>query len=97
VAARQKKRLEWSRRSAQDLLNIEAYIAVDNQPAADAVIAHVRERALLLETDSLLGKRRLASPHRELVLSRFPYTIIYRVRGSQVFISRVLHQRRQFP
>jgi plasmid stabilization system protein ParE len=79
------------------LLNIEAYVAVDNQSAADEVIDHLRERALLLEIEPLLGKQRVASPHRELVLTRYPYTIIYRTRGSRVIISRVLHQRRKFP
>ena len=44
----------------------------------------------MLEADPLLGKRRLASPHRELVLSRYPFTIIYRVRGRRVLISRIL-------
>jgi toxin ParE1/3/4 len=97
VSARRKKQLEWSKRSAQDLLSIEDYIAQDNQSAADTVIAHITERALLLESDPLLGKRRLASPHRELVLSRFPFTIVYRLRGNRVLISRILHQRRQFP
>ena len=48
----------------------------------------------MLEADPLLGKRRLASPHRELVLSRYPFTIIYRLRGGRVIISRILYQRR---
>jgi hypothetical protein len=51
----------------------------------------------MLEADALLGKRRFASPHRELVLSRYPFTIIYRVRGGLILISRILQQRRQFP
>ena len=51
----------------------------------------------MLEADPLLGKQRLASPHSQLVLSRYPITIIYRVRGGRVLISRILHQRRQFP
>jgi hypothetical protein len=55
VSARPRKQLEWSQRSAQD-----------NQSAADAVIAHIQQRALMLEADPLLGKQRLASPHREL-------------------------------
>ena len=58
-------------------MEIEDYIAQDNQVAADAVIAHIQERAPLLESDPLLGKRRLASLHRELVLSRYPFTIVY--------------------
>jgi toxin ParE1/3/4 len=97
VSARRKKQLEWSRRSAQDLLDIESYIARDNQVAADAVVAHIMQRALLLESDPLLGKSRLTSVHRELVLTRFPFSIIYRVRGNSVLVSRVLHQRQQFP
>ena len=97
MPARLKKQLKWSRRSAQDLLDIEDYIARDNQVAADRVVAHIRERALLLESDPSLGKRRLTTSHRELVLTRFPFTIVYRVRGGSVLISRVLHQRRRFP
>ena len=97
MSARPKKRLEWSRRSAQDLLAIEEYIAQDNQSAADAVIAHIQQRAILLKVDPLLGKQRMASPHRELVLSRYPFSIIYSVRGDRILISRILHQRRQFP
>ena len=97
MSAKRKKRLEWSRRAAQDLLDIEDYIARDNQVAADAVVAHIRQRAMLLKSDPLPGKRRLTSSHRELVLTRFPFTIVYRVRGNSVFVSRIIHQRQQFP
>ena len=97
VSARREKQLEWSKRSAQDLLDIDEFIARENQSAADAVIAHIVEIALLLKSDSLLGKRRLATSHRELVLTRYPFTLICRVIGKRVVISRVLHQRRQFP
>ena len=97
MSARRKKQLKWSKRSAQDLLEIEDYIAGDNQVAADAVVAHIKQRALLLESDPLLGKRRLTSSHRELVLTRFPFTIVYRVSGNSVLVSRILHQRQQFP
>jgi len=52
---------------------------------------------MLLESNPLLGKRRLTSPPRELVLTRFPFTIVYRIGGSSVLVSRVIHQRMQFP
>ncbi len=97
MPARRKKQLKWSKRSAQDLLDIEDYIARDSQVATDRVIAHLRERATLLESDPSLGRLRFTSSHRELVLTRFPFTIVYGVRGNSIFISRVLHQRRQFP
>ena len=97
MPAKRKKQLEWSRSAARDLLHIEDYIAKDNQIAADAVVAYIRQGTLLLESDPLIGKRRLTSPYRELVLTRFPFSIVYRVRGNSVFIVRVLHQRMMFP
>ncbi|MGZ8197862.1 MAG: type II toxin-antitoxin system RelE/ParE family toxin, partial [Burkholderiales bacterium] len=64
--------------------------------AADDVISEIITKALLLETSPTLGKRS-PSGHRELVLTRFPFTVVYRLRRNAVVISRVLHQRRQFP
>ena len=97
MAESQRRRvLEWSRRSARDLLKIEAFIARDNPVAADDVISEIINKALLLETSATLGKRSPAG-HRELVLTRFPFTVVYRVKRNVVVVSRVLHQRRQFP
>ncbi len=97
MAESQRKRvLEWSRRSARDLLEIEAFIARDNPSAADEVISEIINKALLLETSATLGKRS-PSGHRELVLTRFPFTIVYLLRRKAVVVTRVLHQRRQFP
>jgi toxin ParE1/3/4 len=92
-----KRTLRWSRRSARDLLEIEAFIARDSQAAADDVIGEIISKALLLEANPLLGKRRTPADYRELVLTRFPFTIIYRLRRNSVIVSRVLHQRRRFP
>jgi plasmid stabilization system protein ParE len=98
VAESLKKRtLSWSRRSARDLLEIEAFIARDSQAAADDVIGEIIGKALLLEANPLLGKRRAPAGYRELVLTRFPFTIIYRPGRDSVIVSRVLHQSRQFP
>jgi addiction module RelE/StbE family toxin len=97
VAGSQRKRvLEWSRRSARDLLKIEEFIARDDASAAEDVISEIINKALLLESHPTLGKRS-SSGHRELVLIRFPFTIVYRLRRNAVVVSRVLHQRQQFP
>jgi len=81
VAENQRKRLlSWSRRSARDLLEIEAYIASDNQSAADEVIADIIGKALLLETNPSIGRLKSPAGYREFVLTRFPFTVIYRIK-----------------
>ncbi|MGH8616950.1 MAG: type II toxin-antitoxin system RelE/ParE family toxin [Burkholderiales bacterium] len=97
VPARKRKELLWSRRAARDLLEIDEYITREDPAAADRVVRHLLRQSRLLETDALLGKRRFAGPHRELILSRYPFSIIYRVAREAVIVVRVLHQRRQFP
>jgi addiction module RelE/StbE family toxin len=98
VAESQRKHpLSWSRRSARDLLEIEAYIARDSQSAADDVIAEIIGKALLLETNPSIGRSKRPTGYRELVLTRFPFTVIYRIMRNAVIVSRVLHHRRQFP
>lgn len=98
MAEGQRKRaLEWSRRSSRDVLEIEAFIVLDNQSAADDVVSEIISKALLLEANPSLGKRGSSSAHRELVLTRFPFTIVYRLTRKTVVVSRVLHQRRLFP
>ncbi len=94
---RQRKPLLWSRRAARDLLDIDQYVAREDVAAATRVVSHILRQARLLETEPLLGKRRFAGSHRELVLNRYPFSVIYRITRGTVIIVRVLHQRRQFP
>ena len=63
----QRKPLEWSRLSARDLLKIDEYLARENPDAAFAVIAHIREQALLLESHPTLGRAGSRPGRRELV------------------------------
>lgn len=92
-----KRPLSWTRRSTRDLLEIEAFIARDDPNAAHEVIAEKIGRSLQLETRPALGRLKRPAGYRELVLTRFPFTVIYRVKRNAVIVSRVLHQRRQFP
>lgn len=45
----------------------------------------------------MMGKIMKPSGPRELILSRYPYNIIYRIARAKVRIVRVIHQSRQFP
>jgi plasmid stabilization system protein ParE len=78
VARRPQKRLEWSFGAARDVLQIEAWIALDNVIAALEVAEHIIGKAELLRRNPNLGRHMAGGP-RKLALTRYPYCIYYRV------------------
>jgi len=89
-----KKQLELSARSIANIEAIRLYIAADNPAAAERVIESVLAAADRLMDFSMLGHvgRRLGT--RELVLTKYTYTIIYRLTSKKVIIAAVIHQSR---
>jgi toxin ParE1/3/4 len=92
-----KKRLEWSPKAGRDLLTIEAFYAEHSQTTADRVMAEIRRHALELETFPLIGRRGQVAGTRELVISKYPFLLVYRIVGRSVRIGRVLHQHQKYP
>lgn len=92
-----KKLLEFSAEAIRDVAGIEAYIMADNPGAAKKVIAAIYSTAEQLEANPLLGREGSNPGTRELVLARYPFTLIYRVTASKIRILTVLHQSRQYP
>ena len=92
-----RKQLEWSARAVRDLLEIDLYISRDNPAAAEAVVDFIIEQAERLTQHPMMGKIMKPGGPRELILSRYPYNIIYRIARAKARIVRVIHQSRQFP
>lgn len=90
-----KKLLEWSIRSQRHVLEIHDYIALDNPRAADRVLAEIRKAARGLIDFPLLGKIGEVAGLRELNLSKYPYTIAYKITASKIIIAGVVHQSRE--
>lgn len=74
-----------------------SYIAQDNPQAAAGLIAEANETTQLLTRHPDMGRPGRVPGTRELVLSRFPYIIPYRVKEQRVEILRVLHTSRKWP
>ena len=91
------RRLEWSPRADRDFFDAWAYIAQDNVDAADGVARRIREAALALRAQPLVGRKGQRPGTREMVVGQTPFTIIYRVRGTVIQIGRILHQARRYP
>ena len=82
------------------MLNLDReaeYIAQDNPKAAAEFVLHLRDSALVLGEQPNLGRPGRIVGTRELVASKFPYLLPYRVRNETVEILRVFHISRKLP
>ena len=90
-------RLVWTPAALRDVASVRAYIARDNATAADNQV----ERILAVDGNLLrfpeIGRPGRRGGTRELVVSRTPYIVAYRLRGEAIEILRVLHARQRWP
>lgn len=89
-----KKRLEWSLRAEHGIDAIYDYIADDNPSAAESVIRQILETAERLPQFPMLGHEGKRTGTRELVLPKYPYTLIYKLTADKIRIVAVIHQSR---
>lgn len=87
-----------SRAAREDLAAIHAYFSErDQQDHTDRVV-----RAILVACDHLaryplLGKPGGLMHTREWLMARYPYRIVYQLRGESVAVARILDQRQNWP
>lgn len=93
----EKKPLEWSPRSRRHIEFIRDYIAADNPVAAQSVLDEIRRAAENLCNFPMLGHVGQRAGTRELVLSKYPYTLVYRLTTKKIGIVAVMHQARKNP
>jgi addiction module RelE/StbE family toxin len=94
---RKRMRLEWSAYALADRDAIFDYIEADSPRAAAAVDARIREQVETLARFPQSGRQGRIQGTRELVISRSPYIVAYRVTGNTVQVLRVLHGSRRWP
>ena len=90
-------RVKWLRRALQNLDEEAAYIAQDSPQSAAAFVKHLLASAQMLAQHPQLGRPGRVPGTRELVATRFPYILPYRVRGQNVEVLRVFHTARKWP
>lgn len=88
--------LEWSKRAQADLDRIYDYYleAAPFDIAEQAIMAIVARARRIARLNLVYRPGRHET--REAVVTRFPYTIIYRIETRRVCIVRVLHQAREY-
>jgi toxin ParE1/3/4 len=99
-------RLRWTEPASQDFLGIVEWIKARNPAAAAKVGQHILDSVEGLVDHPLMGKPGRSPNTRELVITSYPYLIVYSVEPDEertpdqpktVILLRVLHGAMQWP
>jgi toxin ParE1/3/4 len=89
--------LVWLRRATVDLDAQLDYIAQDNPGAAIEQGDRIAHQVALLAEHPEMGRTGRKQGSRELVISRTPFIVVYRIRGERIELLRLLHGAQQWP
>ena len=89
------KSVEYTTRATFNLKAIKIFIEQENPSAALRVIEYITDSADSLLDFPLIGKPWTRAGTRKLVLSTFPYSIIYKLTSTKVIVLAVAHQSRK--
>ncbi|WP_310451849.1 type II toxin-antitoxin system RelE/ParE family toxin [Sulfuritalea sp.] len=90
-------RIRWTPPALAQIAEIHQYIATENPQAARRVVAQIRKDAILLSAQPSMGRAGRVPGTRELVVSRYPFIIAYRIDGNDIPILAVIHSARRWP
>ena len=86
----------WLKGAVTDLDEIVAYLAERNPAAAARTAAALHDAASLLGDHPRMGRKGRIPGTRELIVSRLPFVIAYRIRLGRIEVLRVIHGRRHW-
>lgn len=89
--------LVWLKRAIGDRDAQLDYIAQDNPLAAVTQGDRVEEQLDQLLRHPQMGRPGRKQGTRELVISRTPFIVVYRIKGKRIELLRLLHGSQQWP
>lgn len=89
--------LVWLQRAINDRESQLDYIAQDNPIAAISQGDRIDEQVDMLNRHPRMGRPGRKKGTRELVISRTPFIVVYRVKGKRIELLRLLHGARKWP
>ena len=90
-------RLRWTPAAAEDLEHIQEYLAEHHPQFAQSIIIELYESIRALKTSPRLGRVGREEGTRELVLTRLPYIVAYRIREQAVEVLHIFHGAQNRP
>jgi toxin ParE1/3/4 len=90
--------VKFTPQARADLIGIRAWIAQDDDRAADRVLSRIRQTAMLLGQFPMMGRPGQVEDTREFTVTGLPYVLVYQlVTPTDLDILTVLHTRRKYP
>jgi toxin ParE1/3/4 len=89
--------LVWLKRALNDRDAQLDYIAQDNPLAAVAQGDRVEDQVDQLLQHPNMGRPGRKQGTRELVISRTPFIVVYRIKGKRIQLLRLLHGSQKWP
>ena len=89
--------LVWLQRAIQDRDAQLDYIAQDNPMAAVSQGDRIAEQIEILQQHPQMGRPGRKQGTRELVISRTPFIVVYRIKAKRIELLRVFHGAQQWP
>ena len=90
-------RLRWTPPALDHIAEIHDHIAEHSPKAAMRVVAQIRKDARLLLDQPGMGRPGRVEGTRELVVSRYPFIIAYRLDGNEIPVLAIIHTARRWP
>lgn len=90
-------RLRWTPAAAEDLEHIKEYLTEHYPQFAQPTIVELYESIRALKTSPHLGRVGREEGTRELVLTRLPYIVAYRLKGQAIEILHIFHGAQNRP
>jgi toxin ParE1/3/4 len=90
-------RVRWTTPAADDLYNIVRHIQQDNPNAAADVAKIIYNGCAGLAKFPFSGRKGRVAGSRELVFSRLPYIVVYRIQDPVVELLRIYHGAQDRP
>jgi toxin ParE1/3/4 len=90
-------RIRWTPAAANDLEQIGEYLAKHQPHLAHSTIVELYDTARTLKTSPNRGRPGREECTRELIHTRLPYIIVYRVKEQAIELLRIYHSARQRP
>jgi toxin ParE1/3/4 len=91
-------KIVWSHPAIDDLAAIRAFISRDDPKAAQRVALHIVETIeTTLAGSPHIGRLGRVPGTRELVVSKTPFVVPYRVKDETIHVLRIYHGARRWP
>jgi len=90
-------RIRWTPAAATDLEHIKDYLTEHNRQFAESTVLELYETILSLKTSPNRGRLGREEGTRELVVTRLPYIVAYRVKEQTVQVLHIFHGAQDRP